>query len=279
MSPSGYNVLVVYNPATGTGAQMSFIAEDSGDVIVRQPLDGEKDTRGRTIYSGDSSRLDLMCYDSAGQYATLKAFMDARTIVRAVMIGPAGAVLWEEDVRVMVRKTKAMATGRLNRFGVTLTLNGGEHAIYDGINVLQVRRPYPSAFPATGWTFTGTFEGATAGPYPGSTNLELELDAGNTLYTDLVIPASGVRATLAIESSARTASFDIGLQARSFAGDTIETATAEVDSSDRTSVSLVLPAGTYTLRVFLVAPGAPEADVFIAAPSLRFDGSEVWTLE
>ena len=285
----GISAICVYDPTTGTTAEITKPIANSFEFSKRDFETGETSATGGKLYQGDSSSCSFSFLDPDGSVSTqLKAWKQARTRVSMVAIGPSVAVLWQETDHVSISPSAlgGMVKGRADRWDFEIMREGhGQHAIYRQANLLahvgwadsdsdEVADGYTEHDPGGGGTSTLTFA---------SGQQTIEANELSGIYYDLVLPFSShaLSLTLSVDvDSLHTASssYSLRLQWLNFAGTALQSSVATPTSTGRQSVTATGNTGLtapYTLRVWpMLMPTSVSFGTMVGSdPALRLGGA------
>jgi hypothetical protein len=129
---SGIYQASIYNPADGVTVQVGDISVENSTLTFEQITN---DSTQSTVFGGETVTMNLSFFDDAG-FATLKAWEEAGTELRAVAAGPTN-IQWYESVPITVQKSlRADKRTGLNYFTVMMVFEGATSAIYANKNLM-----------------------------------------------------------------------------------------------------------------------------------------------
>ena len=129
---SGIYQASIYNPADGVTVQVGAISIENSTLTFEQITN---DSTQSTVFGGETVTMNLSFFDEAG-LATLKAWEEAGTEVRAVAAGPTN-IQWYESVPITVQKSlRADKRTGLNYFTVTMVFVGVNPTIHANQNLM-----------------------------------------------------------------------------------------------------------------------------------------------
>lgn len=295
MTFDGVRAVVVYDPATGTTAQIPDIAAETFSFSKLRYDSGERAPTGDPLSQSDHSRCSFRFIDSVGSiYKQLAKWENARTRVSMCVFGVSRNVQWYETDLIRVERPTlgGITRTRSDQFDFVIERKGhGRHAIYDNVNLLA----YINGIGEDSWqNNSGTAKGYTS---LGSGTLSWDLgdnsqsidhnaeDAG--IYVDIVWPfqLDNLDMTLTtnivdLHSQTNTAKFE--LISRNFAGTEIANTALEPTATGRAKLthSLSSSIALYTLRVVPIATPSGISILNIVEgkePALRTDGKNTFT--
>lgn len=259
---TGIQKVAIYNPSDGTTVQLNKISPDA-DASIKSPIE-IKDVQENLYYDGDESFIEFGSFDLEYFYQ-LETWMKAYTPVRLVCAGMDFNLLWEESVKLTVKKTYGFQPGGRNMMIVRLSKERGDHSIYAVSNL--TRR-------------LGRFVDSNANEKADNINF---LDDGGTYNFDdstlhqqytggggqgmvatatVVFPFSGLnvyaKMNQRVQSPAQNWTFK--LIALNFAGSALSSST--VSNADDV-LSLTLPALTYSVRIEIDCTGSNNVRFYI----------------
>jgi len=139
---SGINKIAIYEPTSKVVVQLNHISPES-KVSVNEPIE-VPDSKGSGYYAGTKSMLEILSLDDAG-YSQLKTWMEAKTPVRAVVLGVQMCVLWYESVPMTVKRRYQTAAGESNGFWVKMALGQESDSIVQAENILYAAKGWANA--------------------------------------------------------------------------------------------------------------------------------------
>jgi hypothetical protein len=240
---SGWQVAAIFDPATGTTVQINNIANDS---TVWEDSNITVDSTDSQVYGGRSVRMVLAFFDDSG-YNQLLAWQNAYTPVQAVVLGPHNVQWYESETIKLTKSVNPDKRNGLNMFMVEMEHHSADPAIYAGKNLVAY----------AGWSASGnlainyTLSNAVGSNFSSSVQTISATGADGGIYTDVVLPISGVSLTSSINvNTAAAGGGDLAIDQRNYGGSSIDLSqTANTGTGIKTH-TVATSNGVYTVRFF-----------------------------
>lgn len=272
------------SPTAGTVVQFNHI-EQNGTFYHRGI--GEDDLNGSFIWAGDESMFEVGITETTG-LDQIRQWMEDKTLLKMCLAGHQSNILWYEPTTVKLEKTFNFAVQNRNFHTVTMKVDkGGEHNIWEGINLLQgavVNQGFN-----TGWQDAGA-DGKADGYLFSGTELEtftadeqkVDWDgvaADIRVIGELKLPISPVDLIFSVETTelfTGTGSHNIRIVELAYDNTAISSTFNFIGSVGRNSWKLITAPNIYRIQFYLlyITSITVDGQTKIKFPAIRVDDSE-----
>lgn len=262
---SGWQVASFFDSATGTTVQINDIATDSS---VWEDSNIVVDTTNSQVYGGRSVRMVVAFFDSAA-YDQLKTWQNNYTPIQAVVLGSHNVQWYEPETIKVVKVENADKRTGLNMYMVEMEHHSEDPAIYAGKNLTA----YKGWSASSNLVLNYTLSGAVAANFSSSVQTISATANDGGLYTDIVLPVTGV--TLTGSTNVNTAAAggnDIAIDQRNFGGTSIDLSQTGNTGTGVKSHSVATSNGVYTVRFFALRVNISGQGSSFSFPMLSASG-------